>query len=594
MPLAGRQHGNLKQTKHIGVSPRSTSVRVVGGARGSVMRPAARHQSLYFDYPHFDFVSPPELDGSTRRHAVVVVGAGPVGLSAALELARHGVTVVVLDDKGTVNDGSRAICIARHSLEGLQQLGVAQRFTDKALGWTHGTSYFRGHAVFRLTMPHSANERFPPMQNLQQQYIEQYLIEHAQAQSRIELRWHSRVVEAQADAQGVVLRVATPVGEYNLQADYVLAADGARSVVRQALGLKLSGAAHEGRYVIVDIKLRSDYPTERRAFFDCAGLAGATVLVHRQPDDIWRIDYQLDDDEDELTALSETSIRTRIAAIVTMLGESAPWQLEWWSVYKAYTLCLDDYRHGRVMFCGDAAHLVPIFGVRGLNSGLADAMNIGWKLAYVVRGLAPAHLLDSYSPERRGATLDIFAQATKSTRFMSPPTRGHRLLRDATLALALEHDFARQLLDPRQSQPYTYAGSALSSTTPDDFTAGPGSGAPLRNHRCGDEGFLLDHLGLGFTLLYFSADGEVPAALRADCAALAVGDESLQLLVIAAHGARGASVLVDVDGSLFVAYGAAPTSCYLVRPDRHVCGRWRQIDGATLRAALARALGRIP
>ena len=556
-------------------------------------RPASRPYSLYFDYPHFDFAPPVEMTGIARRHGVVVVGAGPVGVSAALELARHGVAVVVVDNKATFNDGSRAICIARHSLEGLQQLGVDQRFTAKGLGWTHGTSYFRNQPVFRLEMPHSVDERFPPMLNLQQQYIEQYLVEHAQTQPGIEMRWQNRVVDVQVDGDGVDLRVATPQGEYTLQADYIIAADGARSVVRQALGLKLAGAAHEGRYVIVDIKLRSNYPTERRAFFDCPGNPGATVLVHRQPDDIWRIDYQLDDDEDEYAALAEATIRARVTAIVAMLGETAPWELEWWSIYKAYTLCLEDYRHGRVMFCGDAAHLVPIFGVRGLNSGLADAMNIGWKLAYVMRGWAMPSLLASYSPERRGATLDIFAQAIKSTRFMSPPTRGHRLLRDGALALAGEHEFARRLLDPRQSRPYSYAASVLSSEEQGSFLAGPASGAPLRNHRCGDGSYLLDHLGVGFTLLYFSADGGVPAETRATCAALALGEERTRLLVIAACGAQAEATLVDGDGGLFAAYGAAPGSAYLVRPDRHVCGRWLQLDPTALHAAFARALGRI-
>lgn len=554
-------------------------------------RPASRPHSLYFDYPHFDFVAPAEMTGKAQRHAVVVVGAGPVGVSAALALARHGVTVVVVDDKATFNDGSRAICIARHSLEGLQQLGVDQRFTAKGLGWTHGTSYFRNQPVFRLEMPHNVDERFPPMLNLQQQYIEQYLVEHAQSQPRIELRWQSRVLDVHVDRHGVALRLATPAGEYTMHADYVLAADGARSVVRQSLGLKLAGAAHEGRYVIVDIKLRSDYPTERRAFFDCPGNPGATVLVHRQPDDIWRIDYQLDDDADESSALAESTIRARVAAIVAMLDETAPWELEWWSIYRAYTLCLDDYRHGGVMFCGDAAHLVPIFGVRGLNSGLADALNIGWKLAYVVRGLAPPNLLDSYSPERRGATLDIFAQAIKSTRFMSPPTRGHRLLRDSALALAVEHEFARRLLDPRQSQPYSYGASTLTSDEHDNFAAGPASGAPLRNHRCGDGTFLLDHLGPAFTLLYFSGDGQVPADLRATCAALAVGEEMTRLLIIAPPGAAGEATLIDDDGRWFAAYGASPGSAYLVRPDRHVCARWLRLDPAALNSAFERALG---
>jgi len=554
-------------------------------------RPGSRAHSLYFDYPHFAFVRPPELDGGRPRHTVAVVGAGPVGVTAALELARHGVPVVILDDKATLNDGSRAICIARHSLEGLQQLGVAERFTAKALGWTHGTSYFRGQPVFRLEMPHSADERFHPMVNLQQQYIEQFLVERAQAEPSIEFRWQNRVLDVQAHEQGVEVRIATPQGEYHLTADYLLAADGARSVVRQALGLKLAGAAHEGRYVIVDVKMRSDYPTERRAFFDCPGNPGATVLVHRQPDDIWRIDYQLDEGEDETLALAESTIRTRVAAIIAMLGETAPWELEWWSVYKAYTLCLDDYRHGRVMFCGDAAHLVPIFGVRGLNSGLADALNIGWKLAYVARGFAPERLLDSYTPERRGATLDIFAQAIKSTRFMSPPSRGHRLLRDAALALAVEHAFARRLLDPRQSQPYTYAGSPLSSVDEDGFASGPVVGATLANRRCEDVSFLLDHLGPGFTLLYFSGDGEAPDEVRACSRGLAVGDDAARLVVIARHAAANAPVLLDGDGRLFAVHGAQAGSCYLIRPDRHVCGRWRQWRAGCVERAFERALG---
>ncbi|MBX9609198.1 MAG: FAD-dependent oxidoreductase [Gammaproteobacteria bacterium] len=541
-------------------------------------RPAGARGSLYFDYPHFAFSPPPELTGARARHAVAVVGAGPVGLCTALALARQGVRVVLLDDKASVNDGSRAICIARHSLEGLQQLGVAEAFLAKALPWTHGTSFYKGVPVFRLEMPHDEHQRFHPMYNLQQQYIEQFLVDAVAAEPLVETRWQSRVTAVQSREGGVALGVATAAGDYRLEADYVVAADGARSAVRRALGLELHGEAHEGRYVIVDVRLPSTYPTERRAFFDCPGNPGKTVLVHRQPDDIWRIDYQLDDGEDEAQALAEDTIRARVAAIIAMLGETEPWALEWWSVYKAYTLCLDDYRHGRVLFCGDAAHLVPIFGVRGLNSGLADAQNLAWKLAAVIRGEAPDALLDSYSPERRGATLDIFAQASKSTRFMSPPTRGHRLLRDAALGLARDHAFARRLLDPRQSQPYTYADSVLS--TPDDgsFTAGPAPGAPLVNRRLRDGSFLLDHLGAGFTWLHF--DTEVPERLMAIAARLRLGAAGLRVLR-----------LDPSDRALAGAYDARPGTCYLVRPDRHVSARWRAFDRDAAFCAWRRGLG---
>lgn len=558
-------------------------------------RPAGRDRSLYFEYPHFPFQRPPELDGAGTVHDVAIVGAGPVGVTAALELARHGIRSVVLDDKDTVNDGSRAICIARHSLEILQQLKLSDRFVGKALGWTHGTSYYGTKPVFRLEMPHSGHERFFPMYNLQQQYIELFLVEAASDNPLVDIRWHSRVRRVESRKDSVGLRVETPAGEYTLVANYVIAADGARSVMRNCLGLKLNGAAYEGRYVIVDIRMHSNYPTERRAFFDPPANPGATVLIHRQPDDIWRVDYQLQPGEDEHEATCEEQIRTKVGAILEMVGETGPWELEWWSLYKAYTLALDDYRCGRVLFAGDAAHLVPIFGVRGLNSGLADAANVGWKLAWVLRGLAPEALLDSYSPERRGATLDVFRNAVRSTRFMTPPTRGYRLMRDAALSIAVNHDFTRRLIDPRQSRPYTYADSPLTSFRDRDaeFKAGPCAGAPLVNQRLGQDDFLLDHLGAGFTGIYFSKAGELPAAVASLFRLLESGSVPFKLLRVARKhsGSSGDGILLDEGGVVFDDYGAADGSFYLARPDRHVCARWHRIRPDEVRTAMQRALG---
>ncbi|MDX5378811.1 MAG: FAD-dependent monooxygenase [Halomonas sp.] len=556
------------------------------------MRPAGRAEtdSLYFDYPYFPFVRPPELDGRAVRHRVAIVGAGPVGVTAALELARHGIESVVLDDKATVNDGSRAICISRHSLEILQQLGVDAPFVAKGLGWTQGRTYFRDREIFRFEMPHSEQERFLPMINLQQQYIEKFLIDKAGESGLVELRWQSAVTGVSQDEDGVTLEVATPEGDYRLECDYLLAADGARSVVRKAFGLALHGEAYEGRYMIADIRLRSDFPTERRAFFHSHALPDTTILVHKQPDDIWRIDYQLGPEEDPQAAVEEASIRERVSLIVReVLGEGDDWELEWWSLYKAHTLALDDYRHGRVLFIGDSAHLVPIFGVRGLNNGLADAANAGWKLASVLKGLAPDRLLDSYSPERRGATLDVFANAGKSTRFMTPPSRGYRLMRDAALTLALHNDYASGFANPRQVTPYTYAESTLTLPDDVDFEAGPIPGAPLINRRLGHDDYLLDHLLNGFTLLHFSTNGDVDTALFERLAALQARGQAVELLRVSREpGAEG--VLLD-SGGLFAAYGAAPGSAYLVRPDRHVVARWKRLDPADLEPALVTALG---
>src|SRR5436189_3228591 len=471
------------------------------------MRPAGKGalESLYFDYPRFAARRAPELDGATARHPVAIVGAGPIGMTAALVLARYGIRSVLIDRKETFNDGSRALCIARPSMHILERIGAVAPFLEKSLGWRFGRSYYRGEQIFRLEMPHPENEKYLPMYNLQQQYIEQYLHDAVAACDLIDMRWQSELSDIRPGADGVSIGITSPAGNYRLDADYVLAADGARSPIRAQLGLRMKGDNYEGRYVIADIRMDHDFPTERRAFFEPSGNPGGTVLIHKQPDAIWRVDYQLREGESEQDALLEENIRARVGAILRDIGHENPWELEWWSVYSANTLCLDDYRHGRVFFIGDAAHIMPIFGVRGLNNGLADAENLGWKLAAVLNGEADERLLDSYSPERRGATLDVFANASKSTRFMTPPTRGWRLEREAALSLSLKHEFPRGLANPRQMQPYTYTESPLTPYAGRDagFAGGPACGSAAPNAKLIDGSHLLDHAGHGMTAILF-------------------------------------------------------------------------------------------
>jgi 3-(3-hydroxy-phenyl)propionate hydroxylase len=459
----------------------------------------------------------------------------------------------------------------------LERIGAVAPFLAKSLGWRFGRSYYRGTQIFRLEMAHPESEKYLPMYNLQQQYIEKFLHDSVAACPLIDMRWQSEMAAIVPGNDGVTLDIATPSGNYRLDANYVLAADGARSPIRTMLGLRLKGENYEGRYVIADIRMDHDFPTERRAFFDPSGNPGGTVLIHKQPDDLWRVDYQLKEGESEEEALREENIRARVTAILADIGHIKPWELEWWSVYSANTLCLDDYRHGRVFFIGDAAHIVPIFGVRGLNNGLADADNIAWKLARMLQDNAADSLLDSYSPERRGATLDVFANATKSTRFMTPPTRGWRLAREAALSLSLKHEFPRGLANPRQMQPYTYSASPLTPFPGRDaeFASGPACGSASLNAKLPDGSFLLDGAGYGLTALLFceAAPNAEQASLLDQLRAL---DNRFVALIIRRGGAAPGSI-DDSDGDIARLFNARPGTLYLLRPDLHIAGRWKAV-----------------
>jgi 3-(3-hydroxy-phenyl)propionate hydroxylase len=531
------------------------------------MRPSGRSatDSLYFKYPHFE--APGNRERLSEAAPVAIVGAGPVGMTAALALAREGVRSVLFDAKETFNDGSRAICIARQSYHILERIGAVKPFLEKSLGWTTGRSFYRGRQILEFRMPDGFHEKYRPMYNLEQQYIEQFLWDAIAREPLIEARWQSRVTATEDVECGVRLSVEDPHGGYSLVAEWVLAADGARSTMRKLRGLRLNGENFEGRYVIADVQMKHDYPTIRRALFDPDCRRGGTVLVHKQPDDIWRIDYQLREDEDEAEAIREDTVRTSVASVLAEIGHDGDWDLEWWSIYSANTLALDDYRDGRIFFVGDSAHIVPIFGVRGLNNGLADAHNIAWKLAWVLQGKGAPDLLDSYTPERRGATLDVFANASKSARFMTPPTPGWQLMRDAALNLALSQPFAGDLANPRQMTPYTYADSPV--VAPDDpgFGGGPVAGAALPDART-SEGFLTDLLGPGFSLIAFNRE-----------IAASVSDLDLETIVLD-PGSEAADVL-----------SAIPQSAFLVRPDLHIAARWRIATPDAIRHAFARATG---
>jgi len=520
----------------------------------------------YFDYRQYEPLLPRLEHGRDPvRATVAIVGGGPVGFALALGLARYGIRPVVIEADESVCTGSRAGCITRRSLEIFEQLGAAAPMMRQGLPWSEGWSYHRTTEVFHLRMPPDAHAKYPALVNIQQCYVEQYLVDELEKlRDRIEIRWQSRVAEATPRADGVELAIETPRGGYRMNADWVVACDGARSTVRRALGLNFVGTRYEGRYVIVDIRMRSDLAPGRRAWFDPPSNPGATLLLHKHRNDLWRFDYQLRPDEDADAAVEPENVLARVQSHLDLMGERAPWNPVWISMYKASALTLERYRHGRVLFAGDAAHLTPIFGVRGMNSGIDDTHNLAWKLAFVLRGRARERLLDSYSGERLHATGENLRHSSKSAEFMDPPSPGFHLMRGAVLSLAGRNEWVRSLVNPRQSTAIGFPGSPLNDSSDEPAAALVAPGDNLPDAPLGGT-HLSSLLGPQFTAL---------VAGRADAGTLADGP-----VPVAVHETTGVAA-----ERLGLRAGAA----VLVRPDGHVLARHGAFDPARIRAAVQR------
>ncbi|MFN3955030.1 MAG: FAD-dependent oxidoreductase [Pararhodobacter sp.] len=539
---------------------------------------ADRYTLAYRAYPYEK--SADQASARPMRHKVVVVGGGPVGLALALDLGLKGVPVLVLDDHEGIGMGSRAICFAKRPLEILDRLGCGEPVVEKGVIWNLGKVFHHDDLVYEFNLLPEEGHKFPAFINLQQPYFEKFILDRIRALQAeglpVEIRGKNRVDAVEQHGDHVALTVMTPDGPYTLEAEWLLACDGAASPLRTMLGLGFEGEVFKDSFLIADVRMKADFPTERWFWFDPPSGAGASQLLHKQPDDVWRIDFQIGWDVDRKEELKEENVRRRVR---DMLGADIEFDLVWSSIYTFQCRRMTRFWHDRVIFAGDAAHQVSPFGARGANSGLQDTDNLAWKLKLVLDGKAPVDLLASYDWERIHGAKENILNSTRSTDFITPKSEISRIFRDAVLQLAAHHEFARPLVNSgRLSVPCTYDGSALNS--PDALPDGPARARP--GSPCPDaplpDGFLLSRLGdardARFQIL--AIDTPAPATFIAhgiDCQVLqlSTGDNTL----------------------LRERYlGAQPGAVYLLRPDQHVAGRWPAWDGDAVGSALARAIAK--
>jgi len=506
------------------------------------------------------------------RRPVVIVGAGPIGLTAAIDLAQRGIPSVILDDADRIGEGSRAICFSKRSLEIMDRLGLGDRLVEKGVTWKVGKVFLGENEVYSFDLLPEAGHKMPAFINLQQYYLEGYLVERAAELAAIDLRWRNRVAAVERHADFVRITIETPEGAYQLAADWLLACDGARSKVRDCLGLKFEGHMFEERFLIADVKMSAEYPTERWFWFDPPFHSGQSALLHRQPDNVWRIDLQLGPDAD---AEEEKKPERVLPRLKRMLGERK-FELEWVSVYRFNCARLKKFVHGRVVFAGDSAHQVSPFGARGANSGIQDAENLVWKLALVLKGEAPESLLESYDLERGQAADENIGHSTRSTDFIAPRTAQERVLRNAVLQLAPHAPFARSFVNSGRLSVASRYESPLTTADAEPFGGSAKLGLPVPDvpleDREGKKHYLLQSLSDGFELL-FVKNGSRPNV-----------PEGIRLTVIGED-------LIDRDGLFAERFDATPGSAFLLRPDHHLSARMRRYDGQRVREALARAKG---
>jgi 3-(3-hydroxy-phenyl)propionate hydroxylase len=500
--------------------------------------------------------------------AILVVGGGPVGLTVALDLGRRGHKVILLNRLDFVAAGSKAICFAQRTIEIFDRLGVGDAMMEKGVIWNVGKVYWSDGAdpIYQFDLLRIKDQKRPAFINIQQYHVEERLVQALEQLPNVQIRWGHEAIELEQSAICIRAEVRAGVEEYSVRADFLVACDGCRSTMRERLGLDFEGRIFEDNFLIADVKMKDGRPAERCFWFDPPFNRGYSALLHKQPDDVWRLDFQLGWNIDREACVQPDNVDRYVRAL---LGPGIPFERVWYSIYTFQCRRMSSFVHGRVIFAGDSAHLVSPFGARGCNGGIADADNLAWKLDLILRAEADLGLLKSYDHEAITTADENILNSSRSTDFMTPKSDMSRAFRDAVLSLAKDHNFARPFVNSgRLSTAVRYPRSMLNTPDTDSWLEGVPPGSPALDAPIGD-GWLLDRLGEKFVLLTDGWDAPVPTAVE-------VMDLS------------GSNVDITL---LRARYGLQPGSAYLIRPDHYVAARWKSASTQAVAAALNRAKG---
>jgi 3-(3-hydroxy-phenyl)propionate hydroxylase len=541
--------------------------------------------------PEYPFREPPEIAaGQASHHPVVIVGGGLSGLTAACALAQYGIPAVLLDEDNTVGvkgAASRGICYTQKSLEIYERLGIYERIAAKGIQWSVGRTFAGNDEVYSFDLKQQGAFNLstqPPFINIQQFYIEAYLVDRIGELGHVDLRWQNRVTAFRQDEECATLTVSTPAGEYQLRADHVLDATGCRSPFRQWVGASVTAKMGDDRWCIADVRFSKHPPVERHTWIEAPFNENRAVWQHLMGDDVWRIDYQMAPDADPAEVGREEVVRERLAR---QFGSDCDIEIVWVGPYAYRSECVDRMRHGHVFFMGDSAKVVSPFGARGGNTGIADADNLAWKLAAVLQGRAAPGLLDSYHEERHEAAQQNVRVTGRTARFLRPATPQEKLFRDAALGLARQHTFARQFVNTGRmavANPYTRSGAC-------DATGGLSVQNVAFQWPDGSQGTVNNLLRWAAGRLLVLVFGATPAGALARLQELAATAPVRCVQVLGPEDRPGAPEHVrDPQGHLQGACHVFGHAWALLRPDSYVAATGESVDAALVHA-VGQALG---
>lgn len=539
--------------------------------------------------PHWREVEKLQFAHSCHRdseQSVVIAGAGPIGLTLAIDLAQRGVPSVVLEKSDRLSDGSRALCWSRRTLDIFNRLGIAGPMRETGVQWQVGRVFHRQEQIYSLRLTPDTFPENPFFVNLQQPLCEYLLLQACAQYPQIDLRWANRLTDVRAHPGGVALTVRCDRRQYRIDTRYLAACDGAKSTVREKLGLDFAGRRFKDRFLIADIEMAGDFPGERRFWFEPPFHDGQSTLLHKQAQNVWRVDFQLNTGPEASEAQlrldrDRRSVRKRIRAFLGR--DDLDFEIVWCSVYLFTCRRIERFRHGNIFFAGDSAHLVSPFGARGGNGGIQDSDNLGWKLAEVLHGRAADRLLDSYDAERVAASDEDILNSSRTTDFMTPKSAKSKRIRDTVLKLARSHDFAARMVNAgRMSRPFSYRHLGPFKHHPNGVRVRAGDAGldiPLMHARTGARSYLLRHIR-DYTLVAYQRPAVAWPGRAAACDVVHVGQDR-----------QAPGEYLDAQGLMKKHYVGDTGGYVLFRPDQHILGVWRDRQPDAVVAALKRQRG---